>query len=52
MKAVVVVHDHNSFMEWYNKQPSFYDTNVKGTDLEKKFAVNTNDNGDAAVAIK
>jgi cytochrome c oxidase subunit II len=47
MRGVIVVHDKEGFYDWYNKQPSFYDTQVKGTELEKKFALKTND--DAAV---
>lgn len=38
MKAIVVVETPEKFKEWYDKQPSFYETSVKGTDLEKKFA--------------
>lgn len=47
MRGVIVVHDKEGFYDWYNKQPSFYDTQVKGTELEKKFALKTTGTGAA-----
>ena len=38
MKGLVVVETQQQYDEWMNKQPSFYDAVVKGTDEEKKFA--------------
>ncbi len=41
MRMVVVVDSHEQYMKWLRKQKSFYDTQIKGTDLESKFALNT-----------
>jgi len=38
MKGMVVVETQQQFNEWAAKQKSFYETNVKGTDEEKRFA--------------
>ncbi len=37
MKAMVYVDTHEQYQAWLAKQPSFYETAIKGTDEEKKF---------------
>lgn len=37
MKAMVYVDTHEQYQAWLAKQPSFYETSIKGTDEEKKF---------------
>ena len=38
MKGIVVVETQAEFDAWKAKQPSFYESSVKGTDEEKHFA--------------
>jgi cytochrome c oxidase subunit 2 len=38
MKGTVIVETQQQYDEWMAKQPTFYDTNVKGTAEEKHFA--------------
>lgn len=38
MRGVVVVETQAQYDAWMKKQPSFYESSVKGTDEEKKFA--------------
>jgi len=51
MKAVIVVDTPEKFREWYDKQPSFYDANIKGTAEETKLGLNTNTTNAASVAV-
>jgi len=42
MRLVIFVDTPDQYQAWVKKQQSFYDTQIKGSDLEKKFALNLN----------
>jgi heme/copper-type cytochrome/quinol oxidase subunit 2 len=42
MRLVIFVDTPEQYQAWLKKQPSFYDTQIKGSELETKFALNTN----------
>jgi cytochrome c oxidase subunit 2 len=42
MRLVIFVDTPEQYQAWVKKQQSFYDTQIKGSDLEKKFALNLN----------
>jgi len=41
MRMVIVIDTPEEYQAWLSKQKSYYDTQIKGTELEKKFALNT-----------
>lgn len=41
MRMVIVIDTPEQYAKWLSSQKSIYDTQIKGADLEKKFALNT-----------
>lgn len=42
MRLAIFVDTPEQYQEWLKKQQSFYDTQIKGSDLEQRFALNDN----------
>jgi heme/copper-type cytochrome/quinol oxidase subunit 2 len=42
MRLVIFVDTPEQYQAWVKKQQSFYDTQIKGSDLENRFALNLN----------